>query len=129
MATNISMTRRDDRSGLFNSQSVSGSGSSVILDTANDVTSSLASEGYKQHDWSYTVASVGTNVVVVIERQLTPGGSWVECGTGSTRTANGTYVESFTGFAVATRLKLKSISTGTPNLQNITGVASDPYSR
>ena len=124
--TNIQLTQRGNPDGKFNSASISGSGSTVILDTVNDVTSVISAEGYKQHDYAYEAASVGTSVVVAIERQLSPSGSWVECAT-KTTSASGTDTVSFTGFAVNTRLKLKTITGGTPAIRNITGVASDPY--
>jgi len=110
------------------SGSITGSGLSVILDTASDATGAIQTEGYSQHDFVYEVASIGTSVVCVIDRQLTPGGAFVQCAT-KTTSVNGNDSISFAGFAVATRLRLLTITGGTPAVRNITGVASAPYRR
>lgn len=127
MATNIALTPRNNPDGKFVTATITGSGTSVILNTANDNTAPIIVEGYQQHDYSYEVASIGTNVTCALQVLLAPDSTtWVTRATKQS-TANGSDIVSFTGFAYATRLVLTVITGGTPAIRNITGVGSNPY--
>jgi hypothetical protein len=127
MATNIAFSVTQDPSAKWTVGTISGSAAGVILDTAGNVTASFFAEGYQNHDYQFELASVGTNVVVAIEVQTSVDGQWVERTVSSALTANGTYALTFSGFALNTRLKLKSISAGTPAIRNITATAANRY--
>jgi hypothetical protein len=127
MATNIPLTISTDSSAKWATGTISGSGASVVLDTAGNVTAPFFAEGYQNHDYQFELASVGTSVVVSIEVQTSAGGQWVERTVSSALTANGTYALSFAGFARNTRLRLRTITAGTPNIRNITASASNRY--
>jgi len=127
MSTNIALTTNFDGGGKFGTATISGSGSTVILDTAGDVTSSFYTNGYKSVEFQYELATVGTSVVVAIEVQTSASGQWVERTVSTAQTANGTYALTFSGYSYNTRLKLKTITTGTPAIRNITGTCSDRY--
>lgn len=123
--TNLVFTSGPNRdpSGIYNIAAIEGVAAANVLDTAGDVTSPLDGLGFQQHDWNFALASVGTNVVVALEARLSPTGAWVEVTVSSALTANGNYKISYNGLAVQTRLKLKSISTGTPTINTIAGAS------
>lgn len=128
MATNIAFTLTDkNSSGRWNRAQITGSAAPNKLDTAADVTAPLSSVGFKNHDFTGTLASVGTSVVVAIEIRLTAGGSWVEVVASSAITANGTFRLTYAGFAHEVRGKLKTITAGSPEINTISLTSYDRY--
>ncbi|GAB4146845.1 MAG: hypothetical protein OHK0017_07830 [Patescibacteria group bacterium] len=128
MANNIAFTSGPVQNGqVYRRASIEGSAAGNKLDTAGDTTTYLDSDGWSQHDYTFNVASIGTNVVVALMGKLSPNGAAVELVVSSAITANGAGKISYTGYAYQTALKLKSISAGTPEINTITAVASKPF--
>lgn len=77
-------------------------------ETTNDILTNFAV-------WQYTLSSVGTNVVMRMEKSV-DGTTFVAHGSDATQTVNGTYQIEYEGPAQHVRLKLLSISVGTPSV-------------
>ncbi len=129
MATNIAFTSgpNADPSGRFVQVAVEGSAAGNLLNTAGDVTSPLTTNGYKDHFYNFVLSAVGTSAVVAIEALLSITGAWVEVSVSTALAANGNYQLTYSGFAVQTRLKLKTITGGSPTIGTIAAVSATRY--
>ena len=93
---------------------------SAVLDAAAETTDSVAANRYGIVDVQFSTTGAATANITIIENSLDGGTTWVEVSTGTDRTANGSYKETFTGTLGLVRAKLKTLTGGTtPTVANL----------